>query len=299
MRIDPAARRSPGVPFRGKGDPRANEPVTGACPIRLSAPMLAALLAVLLLVPAAERYRRADTGDHERISGSVPAAQQHGSPIAADGIAAGAENVDLRQPRNQAFDFTMHTPDSTGTFTIDDWMRLLYPQLVHIDELETRPAAAALVELLPMLDDADPAVRLAAVESLADLGREAPPAALAAALQDLDPQVRIAAIEGLSLHAGATATAAIEALVFDTDRRVRIAAIDALAIIEPPASLPLLGGLLYDPDPAIRSSALAALGDIGGARALRYLDPLRHDPDDKTRASASAILFEAKADSDY
>ncbi|HMB73927.1 MAG TPA: HEAT repeat domain-containing protein, partial [Gammaproteobacteria bacterium] len=183
--------------------------------------------------------------------------------------------------------------DSAGDSTADaQWPLLLYPELAGIVESEALPADSAVGGLLPMLDDSDPVIRLAALEALGDMGRDAPLPALTAALGDPSPQIRVAALEALTMRRDAAAVGSIEASVFDPDPQVRLAAIDALAAIEDRSSVAVLGALLGDSDPAVRHGAIAALGDIGGIRAHRYLEQMRFDPDESIRASVGDILAE-------
>ena len=173
-----------------------------------------------------------------------------------------------------------------------DWLAELYPDLVRIARLEGQDRNSALQGLFPLLSSADPAVRLAALESVADLNHDAGPQALLAALDDPAPQIRIAALEGLLLQRDESAAGVIGSAVFDQDSDVRITAIDTLAALGNPDSVNLLAALLSDPDRRVRIAALAALGEIGGEVALMYLRQMRYDPDESIRISANAILTE-------
>lgn len=189
--------------------------------------------------------------------------------------------------RTMPAEVKLDTTEETG-----NWTMTLYPELARIAALESQPGDIALASLLPMLSDADPVVRLAALESLADLGRQAPLTAVTAALADPNPQIRAAALDALAIRRDSSAVASIEVLVYDRDTQVRAAAIDALAVIGERSSAHTLGALLGDPNQAIKRSAVGALGEIGGDIAIGYLQQARFDPDDSIRESARAILRE-------
>lgn len=172
------------------------------------------------------------------------------------------------------------------------WITTLYPELARIARLEEADPGSALHDLAPLLTNEDPVVRLAALESAADINHAARLPALLATLDDPAAQIRVAALEALMLHGDPVASATIESYVYDPDPAVRAAAVEALAVLGNPASIPVLAGLLYDGDRRVRIDAVTALGEIGGSEAIGYLRPLRHDPDDSIRISANAILAE-------
>jgi len=88
--------------------------------------------------------------------------------------------------------------DSPATTQSIDWPMVLYPELARIEELESQTTDTALIELLPMLSNDDPVIRLAAIESLGDMTNQATLPALTAALNDPNPQLRIATLEALA-----------------------------------------------------------------------------------------------------
>ena len=293
MTVDPANNPLSRILFRKEGDPYFGRADTDSGPSKLSVLTLTVVVAALLLMPSVEDHRPVESFDRNSPLAGNSAPQRFDRPAATIAPLVCSECEHFLPKPTAAVETPAEVQSPAEAIAIDDWIPLLYPQLARIVELENQPANSALVELLPMLADDDPVVRVAALEAVGDLGREAPLAALTAALNDINPQVRLAAIDALALNEDAIVATSIEAIVYDRDPQVRVAAIDALAGIQARSSVPVLGGLLYDSDPATRMSALGALGDIGGARALRYLAPLRHDPDDEIRASARAILYEA------
>ena len=174
-----------------------------------------------------------------------------------------------------------------------------YPELEQIRLLENMPVIHAIFELQPMLSNADPVIRLAAIESLGDMTNQATLPALSAALNDPNPQLRIAALEALASQEDASVVGSIEPLLFDYDREVRVVAIEALADLEVETAVHALAGLLSDQDSLIRHHAVNALGEIGGEDAVLYLLGARYDPNETIRANAEAILLELGHQADY
>lgn len=197
-----------------------------------------------------------------------------------------SQSPDLPETRPQS------TANAVPSEIPDNWQGLLFPELVRIAELEMQPASAAIAELLPMLDNSDPAVRLAVVESLGDMTIDGSLPALSMALSDPDPQIRIAALEALAARDEVSVIGSIESRLYDPQREVRLAAIEALGDLEHELAVHSLAGLLSDADPLIRSETVSALGEIGGEYALTYLLQARYDPARGIRARAEAILAE-------
>ena len=180
-----------------------------------------------------------------------------------------------------------------------NWLMRLYPELVRMVNLENEHPDSALRELLPMLSDGDPVVRLAALEAIADMNHPARSSMLAAALDDPSPQIRVAAIEAFATRDDPAAGTYIEPYLFDSDAEVRLAAIETLALLENERAIYSLAGLLFDPDRLVRRQAVNALGEIGGESARTYLQQLRSDPDQTIRANAEAMLAEMGANPAY
>lgn len=184
------------------------------------------------------------------------------------------------------------TTETVTTALPNAWMLDLYPQLDQISLLDNQPPNIALIELLPMLSDTDPVIRLAALESVADTRHPASLPILTAALNDFNPQIRVAALEALTITGHASVAASIEPYVYDRELEVRIAAIDALGEMENEIAADTLGGLLGDGNTMVRHHAVNALGEIGGGNAISYLLQARYDADETIRANANAILEE-------
>ena len=261
-----------------------------------SLPVVIALLAGLALVMMAEPERDPISEGHQAIESDAAA------PAIAPAAIVSKDDRELHSPGPASAGasklFAAREPaNSEAAAPVPaaediDWISALYPELVHIARLEEQDPDSSLRGLLPMLASDDPVVRLAALESVADLNNAARLPSLIAALDDPSAQIRIAAVEALVLHGDPATSGAIESLVFDQDPTVRAAAVDALAVLGNPASIPVLAALLYDPDRQVRINAVAALGEIGGEDAIQYLRQLRYDADESIRVSASAILEE-------
>ena len=144
-------------------------------------------------------------------------------------------------------------------------------QLARIAELEKQPVNTALTELLPMLEHADTAVRVAALEAFGDMTTPGMLPVLSTVLNDPDSQVRIAALEALASYDDTSAVSIIEPVLYDQNRDVRVAAIEALADLESETAVHALAGLLSDRDSQIQHQAVYALSEIGGENAKMYL----------------------------
>ena len=243
---------------------------------------------VLLSIPD---FYRADTwpGNTPTANEDLPAIDQQPTPSHFEREQPGALESNAAPPSERAPSFPANWPAATQPI---DWSFVLYPELAQIAELENQPADTAFGELLPMLYDDVPAIRLAAIQSLGDMTISAVLPALAAALDDPDPQRRIAALEALASHDDASAVYSIEPYLLDQERDVRIAAIEALADLESKTAVHALAKLLTDQDSVIRRHSVYALGEIGGEYAMMYLLQARYDPDGDIRTNAEEILME-------
>lgn len=175
-----------------------------------------------------------------------------------------------------------------------DWLKVLYPEITRIAELENEPADTAFAELTTMLASDDPAVRRAAIEAVGDMIIPEVLPVLSTALGDPSPQVRVVALEALASQDNAAVAGSIELSLYDPVPKVRLAAIDALAALGAKTTVTALASLLSDPKASIRRHAVNALGDIGGEHAMTYLMQAQYDPVPAIRANATEILFEMK-----
>ena len=219
----------------------------------------------------------------------LPTINQQPTPFRFEREQPGALESIVAPPSELDPPFPANWPAATQPV---EWSSEPYPMLVQIAELENQPADTAFGELLPMLYDDVPAIRLAAIQSLGDMTISAVLPALAAALDDPDPQLRIAALEALASHDDASAVYSIEPYLLDQERDVRVAAIEALTDLESETAVHALAGLLTDRDTMIRHHAVYALGEIGGEYAMMYLLQARYDPNGDIRTNAEEILKE-------
>jgi HEAT repeat protein len=171
------------------------------------------------------------------------------------------------------------------------------------------------------LQASEPAARLAAVASLAELPRTSARRLLLRALEDSDSQVQSSALElllrletpgvtervvpwlsgsdkrlrlsaalALGVSPAANATPALGRALGDSDAEVRAAAASALGASQSPdAVLPLLGHL-DDSVPEVREAVAAALGALGDARAVLPLIGKVEDPRPPVRMAVARAL---------
>ncbi|MDV5149909.1 fumarate reductase/succinate dehydrogenase flavoprotein subunit [Streptomyces sp. SBC-4] len=192
------------------------------------------------------------------------------------------------------------------------------PLLRLLALVEDSPDLAAL---RPYLDDADPAVRAAAVTALGETAPAGAGPALAAHLADAAPRVRAAAAaalrelvevlpadpplaaglrEALGVPDPAVRAAALDVLralrlgdsalyaasLGDTDVEVRIQAVRALVSVD---AVQELAGAAADPAREVRVAVARGLAAVR-APAPEPLDPLLDDPDPLVRGAALAAL---------
>ncbi len=171
---------------------------------------------------------------------------------------------------------------------------VIYPEIVKLHQLEQHAnmPGETISQLQPMLYSSDPVVRLAALESVAELKSPLSLPILLDALNDYLPSIRKASLEGLSLQTNGNVADVIEPFLYDSDISVKIAAIDALAILGGEQAISSLASLLNDYDPIIRNTAVIALGEIDSTLGGQYILPLQFDPDQRVRNNAETILLE-------
>jgi HEAT repeat protein len=265
--------------------------------IKTAALTFIAIVACLILLLIPDSYR-----DGAPISGMLPARQK----IPPINQQQPSFRFEREQPAtlesDRALAVAQDKPESIATQTAAqsvDWPQILYPELARIQALEHQPADTAFSELLPMLSNDDPVIRLAAIDALGDMTNQSVLSALSSALNDPDPQLRIAALEALASQEDELVVSSIEPYLYDHDQDVRLAAIEALVELESETAVYALAGLLSDQDGLIRHQAVNALGDIGGKNAISYLLQARYDPDETIRANADAILAEEEFKANY
>ena len=150
-------------------------------------------------------------------------------------------------------------------------------------------ARPAVPDLIRLMDDPVPEVRLRAAKALGAIGGLAAAETLIGALKATD---RWATLRIADILAG-LGPAAVEPLLADFPRlpaAARIPAIDILGRLRSHLALPLLRGLLADPDANARARAANALGLIGHPAVTRALIDALTDPEWPVRAMAAKAL---------
>lgn len=169
-------------------------------------------------------------------------------------------------------------------------------------------------------EDADTAVRINAIGSMAALGGPEIESDLVGFLYDADAEVQSAGLRGLAdaKFAGATAQVgrvllenlklrglAVDVLgrmgnpeaisylrqaVDDTDEDVRTRIAFALGKLGDAGGVPVLVGLLQDEQWTVRANAVQALGMIGDSAAREAIEKLLDDPNSAVRSASEAAL---------
>ncbi|HET8783774.1 MAG TPA: HEAT repeat domain-containing protein, partial [Pyrinomonadaceae bacterium] len=153
----------------------------------------------------------------------------------------------------------------------------LMNQLVNASATTRRNAAWAIGELTNM----PPGERAPAIPQLITL------------LGDRDPWVRMAASRAIGEVRDGRATETLIATLSDTDWRVRRLAAWALNEMKERRAVPALCQLLLgDPRAEVRGAAAEALGEIASAEAIPSLQQAMNDPETAVRAKVSWAIAE-------
>ncbi len=135
-------------------------------------------------------------------------------------------------------------------------------------------------------------VRAAGAAAHAALAQDECVEALAPLLADAEPDVRVAALAGLLRHGGVeggiVGGAELGRLLGSQAREERVAAARALRHLGTGAYRPLRR-LLADPDPAVRRAALKAAPGVADPRLVPVLLELLADPATRTRAGTALV----------
>ena len=156
-----------------------------------------------------------------------------------------------------------------------------------------RLGIAADGEIDELTGDAEPAVRLAAVDAVAatfrDRGKAA--TALRARLDDDDPSVRANAAAALVRRTDdALGVAALFDLARSEDERARTVALDAIAGLGDARLASAAAGAMRDPTTSVRAAATGALAKTDPDRALAALPAALADPARSARIAAAEAL---------
>lgn len=154
-----------------------------------------------------------------------------------------------------------------------------------LGELQDPRAIAALGKALR--EDTDPRVRRAAAEALGEIDdSRAVPHLLAALRSERIADVREAIVAALGEIDDPSAVSAVAAVVKDSSVGVRRAAASALNDFEDPAALPALLSMVRDTDAEVRRQVAHALSDMQSSQTFDALVALSRDSDAEVRAAA-------------
>lgn len=170
------------------------------------------------------------------------------------------------------------------------WMRV-----DGAEKLGRMLARPAVPDLIKLMDDPVPEVRLRAAKALGAIGGLEAVETLIAALKATD---RWATLRIADILAG-LGTAAVEPLLEAFPRlpaAARVPAIDILGRLRSHLSVPLLRGLLADDDPNARARAAHSLGLIGHPAVTPALVEALADPEWPVRAMAAKALGRIQGD---
>lgn len=176
-----------------------------------------------------------------------------------------------------------------------DAVRLAAASALSADGVDKFAAVSGLHAMFH--DTAHPDVRASVAQLVARLGAERARPLLPSmreALDDSNPKVRAAAVESIAILGSANSGDAllVARLAEDSAPAVRKAAFMALAALRPPASmlLPLARHGLNDSAPPVKSSAALALCSLG-RDALPALDDLIVHLEDRDGTTVQSVIF--------
>ncbi|HUK92194.1 MAG TPA: HEAT repeat domain-containing protein [Blastocatellia bacterium] len=152
----------------------------------------------------------------------------------------------------------------------------------------------AIAILAPLTESAETDMACAALRGLGLLGHPDALPPVLAALRSTDPERRLGAIQALGARGGAEAVDALQwaAGAADADAEIAQSAIDALAKLASPEAVQTLISLTADP--ARRAACIEALSLMGKDRVSVFAQGLRHDQPGVVRASIVEVLSRMK-----
>lgn len=124
----------------------------------------------------------------------------------------------------------------------------------------------------------------------------ADPKPIVALLADAEPEVRLAAVESLRQMRHREAGPAVGKLLADPDDAVRAAAAGTAGYLGEGARVADLAPLLKDPVPGVRAGALQSLGMLKAAPFAKNAAALLSDPDFEVRRAAAGALCQMGAE---
>lgn len=164
-------------------------------------------------------------------------------------------------------------------------------RMAAIDEVRALPREAAAKLLLRALEDEDPGVRRRAARVAGEMRLALVSERVVSWLGEADVKLRLAACELLRVAPTEKATAALGRALSDPDAKVRRAAARALGEVESVESVPPLVGRLDDANAEVRSEVVRALARIGDRAAALGLVAKLSDESDEVRRAAARALF--------
>lgn len=149
---------------------------------------------------------------------------------------------------------------------------------------------AAINALAAVLRSGSGEHRVAAANTLAELGETSGVKLLIDALKDNEAAVRSAAINGLARMGDPQAVAGLLPLLKDRDRNVRVATVSALGQLADQGAIIPLMEMVSDPEWEVRAAMAEALGRIGDRSTLPAVLELVKDGDQEVRQNAVEAL---------
>jgi hypothetical protein len=125
---------------------------------------------------------------------------------------------------------------------------------------------------------------------------DTPEGTLISAATDADPGVRVRALQTLAIQNTNAARQALRHALEDSNLRVRNEALSTLLSVGDREAGEIMVDLLAHQDPATRLSALLALGDRAGEEVEFQLKRALHDEDSGIREMAARLLQQKKKD---
>lgn len=145
--------------------------------------------------------------------------------------------------------------------------------------------------IIPLLDDNDVNVRLAAIETMGVLGAEQSVNALIRLLDERNWQVRMAAVIALGRIKNKQAVAPLSECLQDKDWRVVYRTIIALSVLKDERAVaPLIKMFRGSENLILKRLVIVALGEIGHEQAVKFLDLALYYKDYEIRKSAVTAL---------
>ena len=185
----------------------------------------------------------------------------------------------------------LHKPDILGGI-----YRIKHKRVAKIDDPRGRKLAWAKMtpaDLGKLLDDARPAVRQRAVQTLAERGASAIPVLAEVIRSSASAEARCNAVWTATRIDDASARAVVRPALNDADEITRQAAIHSVSLRRDREAVPALMKLLKNPSAQNRRAAAEALGRLGDASAVpALLDALATPADRELEHSMTYALIE-------